>query len=164
MALMTGMSETRQMAPTYSSAIADAHNYMSWIVGTMRPYFGRDVLEVGIGHGSYHEYLGKLGSYRGIGRGTPWLSLSGFGLLAGSWCSQRFHGSTLLLIVVLCLHYLCSIVILIESECLLYSACQLTALYMCRKVQKLLLGHVARVLQRHPIRQVLGFNKLSCHG
>jgi SAM-dependent methyltransferase len=66
MALMTGMSETRQMAPTYSSAIADAHNYMSWIVGTMRPYFGRDVLEVGIGHGSYHEYLGKLGSYRGI--------------------------------------------------------------------------------------------------
>jgi SAM-dependent methyltransferase len=63
---MTGMSETRQMAPTFSSAIADAHNYMNWIVGTMRPYFGRDVLEVGIGHGSYHEYLGKLGSYRGI--------------------------------------------------------------------------------------------------
>jgi SAM-dependent methyltransferase len=57
---------TRQMAPTFSSAIADARNYMDWIVGTMRPYFGRDVLEVGIGHGSYYEYLGKLGKYRGV--------------------------------------------------------------------------------------------------
>jgi SAM-dependent methyltransferase len=54
------------MAPTFSSAIADAHNYMDWIVDTMRPYFGRDVLEIGIGHGSYYEYLGKLGSYRGV--------------------------------------------------------------------------------------------------
>jgi SAM-dependent methyltransferase len=60
------MSETDKMAPTFSSAVADAHNYMDWIISTMRPYFGHDVLEVGIGHGSYYEYLGKLGRYRGI--------------------------------------------------------------------------------------------------
>jgi SAM-dependent methyltransferase len=60
------MSETQQMAPTFSSAIADAHNYMDWIIGTLRPYFGHDVLEVGIGHGSYYEYLGVLGRYRGV--------------------------------------------------------------------------------------------------
>jgi SAM-dependent methyltransferase len=58
--------ERHQMAPTFSSAIAEARNYMDWIVGTLRPYFGRDVLEVGIGHGSYYEYLGKLGSYHGV--------------------------------------------------------------------------------------------------
>jgi SAM-dependent methyltransferase len=57
---------TGEMAPTFSSAIADAHNYMDWIIGTMRPYLGRDVLEVGVGHGSYYEYLGKLGKYRGV--------------------------------------------------------------------------------------------------
>ena len=39
---------------------------MDWIVGTLRPHLGRDILEVGIGHGSYYEYLGKLGSYRGV--------------------------------------------------------------------------------------------------
>jgi SAM-dependent methyltransferase len=60
------MSQTDPMAATFSSAIADAHNYMDWIIGTMRPYFGRDVLEIGIGHGSYYEYLGKLGRYRGV--------------------------------------------------------------------------------------------------
>jgi SAM-dependent methyltransferase len=60
------MSETDPMAPTFSSAIADAHNYMDWIIGTMRPYFGHVVLEVGIGHGSYYTYLGKLGRYRGV--------------------------------------------------------------------------------------------------
>ncbi|WP_186294141.1 class I SAM-dependent methyltransferase [Bradyrhizobium guangdongense] len=39
---------------------------MNWIIGTMRPYLGRDVLEVGIGHGSYYEILGKLGRYSGV--------------------------------------------------------------------------------------------------
>jgi SAM-dependent methyltransferase len=58
--------QTEELAPTFSSAIADARNYMDWIVGTLRPYLGRDILEVGIGHGSYYEYLGKLGSYRGV--------------------------------------------------------------------------------------------------
>ena len=58
--------QTESLAPTFSSAIADARNYMDWIVGALRPYLGRDILEVGIGHGSYYEYLGKLGSYRGV--------------------------------------------------------------------------------------------------
>jgi 16S rRNA A1518/A1519 N6-dimethyltransferase RsmA/KsgA/DIM1 with predicted DNA glycosylase/AP lyase activity len=52
--------------PTFSSAIADARNYMEWIVSTLRPYLGRNVIEVGVGHGSYYEYLGKLGTYRGV--------------------------------------------------------------------------------------------------
>ena len=60
------MSGTDQMAPTFSSAVAEAHNYMHWIIGAMRPYFGHNVLEVGIGHGSYYEYLGKLERYRGV--------------------------------------------------------------------------------------------------
>lgn len=59
-------SDPGQIPPTFSSAIADAHNYMDWIVGTLRRYFGQNVLEVGIGHGSYYEYLGKLGRYRGV--------------------------------------------------------------------------------------------------
>ena len=58
--------QSEALAPTFSSAIADARNYMDWIVGTLRPYLGRDILEVGIGHGSYYEYLGQLGSYRGV--------------------------------------------------------------------------------------------------
>jgi SAM-dependent methyltransferase len=58
--------QTEALAPTFSSAIVDARNYMAWIVATLRPYLGKDVLEVGIGHGSYYEYLGKLGRYRGV--------------------------------------------------------------------------------------------------
>jgi SAM-dependent methyltransferase len=58
--------QTEPLAPTFSSAIVDARNYMDWIVTTLRPYLGRNVLEAGIGHGSYYEYLGKLGRYRGV--------------------------------------------------------------------------------------------------
>lgn len=57
---------TDPLAPTFSSAIVDARNYMDWIVATLRPYLGQSVLEVGIGHGSYYEYLGKLGRYHGV--------------------------------------------------------------------------------------------------
>ena len=52
--------------PTFSSAIVDARNYMAWIVATLRPYLGRNVLEAGIGHGGYYEYFGKLGRYHGV--------------------------------------------------------------------------------------------------
>ena len=58
--------QTEPLAPTFSSAIVDARNYMDWIVATLRPYLGQSVLEVGIGHGSYYEYLGKLGRYHGV--------------------------------------------------------------------------------------------------
>jgi hypothetical protein len=30
--------QTEPLAPTFSSAIADARNYMDWIVATLRPY------------------------------------------------------------------------------------------------------------------------------
>jgi SAM-dependent methyltransferase len=55
-----------QTEPTFSSAVADARNYVDWIVGTLRPYLGREILEVGFGYGGYYEYLGKLGGYRGV--------------------------------------------------------------------------------------------------
>ena len=58
--------QTEPLAPTFSSAIVDARNYMDWIVATLRPYLGQNVLEVGIGHGSYYEYFGKLGRYHGV--------------------------------------------------------------------------------------------------
>jgi SAM-dependent methyltransferase len=57
---------TDRIDPTFSSAIADARNYMEWIVNSLQPYFGKDILEVGVGHGSYCEYLAKFGRYRGI--------------------------------------------------------------------------------------------------
>src|ERR1700736_4292424 len=98
MALITDMSETQQIAPTFSSAIADARNYMDWIVGTMRPYFGHDVLEVGIGHGSYYEYLGKLGSYRGVDIDPGNVASSRAKFPNGSFeladiCSEEFRSS-----------------------------------------------------------------------
>jgi SAM-dependent methyltransferase len=55
-----------QSTPTFSTAIADAHNYMRWIIGIFEPYLNSDVLEVGVGHGSYFEYLSRFRSYRGI--------------------------------------------------------------------------------------------------
>jgi SAM-dependent methyltransferase len=58
--------QTEPLAPTFSGAVADARNYMAWIAATLRPYLGCNVLEVGIGHGSYYEYLGKLGRYQGV--------------------------------------------------------------------------------------------------
>jgi SAM-dependent methyltransferase len=61
-----GRPNTDRLEPTFSSAIADARNYMDWIVATLRPYLGKDILEVGIGHGSYCEYLARMGRYRGV--------------------------------------------------------------------------------------------------
>src|ERR1700760_3697374 len=58
--------QTEPLAPTFSSAIVDARNYMDWIVATLRPFFGKRGLEGGIGHGSYYEYFGKLGRYHGV--------------------------------------------------------------------------------------------------
>lgn len=53
-------------AQTYSSAIAEAHNYMNWLVEQFRPYLRGDILEVGIGHGSYCPLLKPYGNYLGI--------------------------------------------------------------------------------------------------
>src|SRR5262245_2542657 len=64
--MSSGQTDADRLNPTFSSAIADARNYMNWIVSTMRPYLGKEILEVGIGHGSYCEYLAGFGRYRGI--------------------------------------------------------------------------------------------------
>jgi SAM-dependent methyltransferase len=53
-------------AETYSSAIADAHNYMNWLVDQFKPYLHGQILEVGIGHGSYCRLLREHGDYIGI--------------------------------------------------------------------------------------------------
>src|SRR5436190_19844337 len=53
-------------ANTYSSAIADAQNYMRWLVDTFRPYLRGRILEVGIGHGHYSAFLGECGQYLGV--------------------------------------------------------------------------------------------------
>jgi SAM-dependent methyltransferase len=51
---------------TYSSAIADAQNYMRWLVDNFRPYLSGRILEVGIGHGYYSTLLGECGDYIGV--------------------------------------------------------------------------------------------------
>jgi SAM-dependent methyltransferase len=53
-------------ADTYSSAIADAQNYMNWLVGEFRPYLRGKILEVGIGHGNYCTLLREYGDYLGV--------------------------------------------------------------------------------------------------
>jgi SAM-dependent methyltransferase len=53
-------------AETYSSAIADAHNYMNWLISQFEPYLHGNILEIGIGHGSYCTLLSPFGDYRGI--------------------------------------------------------------------------------------------------
>jgi SAM-dependent methyltransferase len=53
-------------ADTYSSAIADAQNYMNWLVDTFRPYLHGRILEVGIGHGNYSALLAECGQYIGV--------------------------------------------------------------------------------------------------
>ncbi len=53
-------------ADTYSSAMAEAHNYMNWLVDQFKPYLHGQILEVGIGHGSYYPLLSAHGTYFGI--------------------------------------------------------------------------------------------------
>jgi len=51
---------------TFSHAIAGASNYMRWVTDEMRPYIGRRLLEVGLGHGAYRSHFGELEGYLGI--------------------------------------------------------------------------------------------------
>jgi SAM-dependent methyltransferase len=44
-------------ADTYSVAIESADNYTRWIIDTFQPWFGRHLLEVGLGHGGYRRFL-----------------------------------------------------------------------------------------------------------
>jgi SAM-dependent methyltransferase len=51
---------------TYSSAIADAQNYMNWVIGQFQLYLKGRIVEVGFGHGHYSEMLSKFGDYWGV--------------------------------------------------------------------------------------------------
>ena len=51
---------------TYSTAIESAENYTRWIVGRFRPFIGRRVLEVGLGHGAYRRSLPSVDHYVGL--------------------------------------------------------------------------------------------------
>lgn len=62
----TSTSTLKTGAETYSSAIAEAHNYMNWLVDQFKPYLRGRILEVGIGHGVYSSLLGAYGEYLGI--------------------------------------------------------------------------------------------------
>lgn len=51
---------------TYSSAIATAHRYTGWMVSPFKPYLTGNIVEIGIGHGSYFEILAPFGKYWGV--------------------------------------------------------------------------------------------------
>jgi len=53
-------------ADTYSSAIAQADNYMRWLLSQFTPYLRGRILETGLGHGGYVEQLRPYGAYIGI--------------------------------------------------------------------------------------------------
>ena len=53
-------------ADTYSSAIADAQNYMNWVIDQFRPYLKGQIVEVGFGHGHYSGMLSEFGDYWGL--------------------------------------------------------------------------------------------------
>lgn len=52
--------------PSYSVAIAEADNYTVWLLDTFSAYFGRRVLEVGLGHGAFRHRISDLDLYVGI--------------------------------------------------------------------------------------------------
>jgi SAM-dependent methyltransferase len=53
-------------ADTYSSAMAVAYRYIDWMLSPFKPHLHGNVVEVGIGHGSYYEALSPLCAYVGI--------------------------------------------------------------------------------------------------
>jgi SAM-dependent methyltransferase len=46
--------------------MADAKNYISWILDSFAAYFAPPVLEIGVGHGSYAGILREYGDYIGV--------------------------------------------------------------------------------------------------
>jgi SAM-dependent methyltransferase len=53
-------------AQTYSTAIEGADNYTRWILSGFWPFFGRSLLEVGLGHGGYRQFLPADLDYIGL--------------------------------------------------------------------------------------------------
>jgi len=46
--------------------MATAHRYMDWMLSPFKSYLRGNIVEVGIGHGSYYERLAPLGKYWGV--------------------------------------------------------------------------------------------------
>ncbi len=63
---MSQVHDAHATAPTFSTAIADAKNYMNWITSKFSPFLEGRILEIGIGHGCYFDYLKQFGPYLGI--------------------------------------------------------------------------------------------------
>lgn len=59
-------SDLKTGAQTYSTAIEDADNYTRWILSVFGDYFGRSLLEVGLGHGGYRPFLPHGLRYLGL--------------------------------------------------------------------------------------------------
>lgn len=59
-------SNVKTGAQTYSTAIEDADNYTRWILSNFTPFFGKRVLEVGLGHGGYRPFLPPTLDYIGL--------------------------------------------------------------------------------------------------
>lgn len=53
-------------AETFSSGMMTAHRYMEWVLDPFKPYLGKNVLEVGCGHGGYGQAIGKNSNYTGL--------------------------------------------------------------------------------------------------
>lgn len=67
---MTGNSMEAQSLKsgedTYSSAMASAYRYMDWMLSPFKSHLHGDIVEIGIGHGSYYEALVPFGTYLGV--------------------------------------------------------------------------------------------------
>ena len=51
---------------TFSPAMEHATHYIAWVLSRFRPFLRGDILEVGLGHGSYQPYLSAYGTYLGV--------------------------------------------------------------------------------------------------
>ncbi len=51
---------------TYSSAISTAYNYTNWLLSPFKTHIGGDIVEIGLGHGTYYKTLASFGNYLGI--------------------------------------------------------------------------------------------------
>lgn len=59
-------SALKSGAQTFSSAIETAHNYTRWVLSAFDGYYGSSILEVGLGHGGYREFLPAQARYVGV--------------------------------------------------------------------------------------------------
>lgn len=51
---------------TFSSGMMTAHRYMEWVLDPFKEFLGRNVLEVGCGHGGYGQRISQQSRYTGL--------------------------------------------------------------------------------------------------